>query len=100
MRTAGEHQGAPISTRETVKTLGSGAGVRLSAVLAQLVEPPSCNRQVVGSIPTGSSKRKNMEQEQDVLLTECTCEFERRLIIQCREDGMSDEEIAEWLKEL
>ena len=41
-----------------------------------------------------------MEQEQDVLLTECTCEFERRLIIQCREDGMSDEEIAEWLKEL
>ena len=39
-----------------------------------------------------------MEQEQDILLDNCDSEFERRLVIQCREDGMTDEEIAEWLK--
>ena len=45
-------------------------------------------------------KEDIMEQKQDVLLDDCACEFERRLITQCREDGMSDEEIAEWLKEI
>ncbi len=37
---------------------------------------------------------------QDALLHDDMSEFERSLILECREDGMSDDEIQEWLKEL
>jgi len=35
-----------------------------------------------------------------VLLRDDMSEFERSLILECREDGMGDDEIRAWLKEL
>lgn len=38
--------------------------------------------------------------EADALLHDGLSQFERRLIQECREDGMSDSEIREWMQEI
>lgn len=40
------------------------------------------------------------KETKDDLLDNCISDFEKKLILQCREDGMTDEEIAKWLKEI
>ena len=36
----------------------------------------------------------------DSLLESATNEFEKQLILELREDGMSDDEIEQWLQEI
>lgn len=36
----------------------------------------------------------------DRLLDFSSCQFEKQLIQECREDGMTDEEISRWMKEI
>lgn len=44
--------------------------------------------------------RQSHKVSHDALLHEGKNEFERSLILQWRKDGMSDDEIREWLKEI
>lgn len=43
---------------------------------------------------------KNIGHNDDKLINSNTTDFERKLIKECREDGMTDEEISAWLKEI
>lgn len=44
--------------------------------------------------------RQTAAKEQDALLRDDMSDFERKLILDCRKDGMSDDEIQAWLKEI
>lgn len=47
-----------------------------------------------------SKKKNEMQAEPDRLLRDDLSKFERNLIIECREIGMSDEDIQKWLQEI
>lgn len=40
------------------------------------------------------------KEEPDTLLHDGLSQFERQLIQECRDDGMSDSEIREWMQEI
>lgn len=44
--------------------------------------------------------QQTKEKKSDALLHDGLSQFERQLIQECREDGMSDSEIQEWLREI
>lgn len=44
--------------------------------------------------------RHAIPAKKDELLHDGMSEFERQLILGCREDGMSDDEIREWMQEI
>lgn len=58
---------------------------------------PIIKRQARSKVVPFASKKK---EKVDALLESATNEFERQLILEWREDGMSDSEIQEWLKEI
>lgn len=50
--------------------------------------------------PFHSNKTNVKQAEPDSLLRDDLSKFERDLIIECREIGMSDEDIRKWLQEI
>lgn len=81
-------------------------------------EEPAKERKEAGKMQTASAAARERKLElfakristrlhphaipakKDELLHDGLSEFERQLILGCREDGMSDSEIREWLKEI
>lgn len=49
---------------------------------------------------TREAARQSTEDETDALLHDGLSQFERQLILECREDGMSDSEIQKWMQEI
>ncbi len=58
---------------------------------------------LIAHFAQGKSSRAGEQtapRQRDALLRDDMSEFERSLILECREDGMGDDEIRAWLKEL
>lgn len=53
---------------------------------------PICGRRL--------TEAAEQDSNADPLINDGTSEFERQIITECREDGMSDKDIAKWLKEI
>ena len=52
------------------------------------------------SIGIARHKKADVPAQPDKLLHDKLSEFERQVILECRESGMTDDEIQKWLREL
>lgn len=89
MSTRGRKADKPDEKRkEREKTMPAGV-VETNATIIK-------RRMRTKAAPFTSKKKEKV----DALLESAANEFERQLILEWREDGMSDSEIQEWLKEI